>query len=52
MLLVNPRELLVGMQNGAVATDKVWSFLKTLTMDLPCDPLISHLGVHPPKNGK
>ena len=43
----NPLVLLVGMQTGAAAGKIVWRFLKNLKIDLPYDPKIALLGIHP-----
>lgn len=39
--------LLVEMQNGVVLWKTAQQFLKKLNMQLPYDPAISHLGIHP-----
>ena len=43
----NPSTLLVGMQAGAATLETVWSFLKTVKIELPYDPGIALLGVYP-----
>ena len=43
----NPSVLLVGMQTGAATLKIVWNFLKKLKMELPFDPVIPLLGLHP-----
>ena len=39
--------LLVGTRNGEAAMKTVWSFLKKLKVELPCDPAILLLGIYP-----
>ena len=43
----NPSELLVGMQTGEATVKTVWSFLRTLKMELPFDPAIPLLRLYP-----
>ena len=43
----NTNALLVGMQTGAATLKIVWNFLKKLKMELPFDPVIPLLGLHP-----
>ena len=42
----NPLTLLVGMQTSTALWRTVWSFLKKLEIELPCDPAIPLLGIH------
>jgi hypothetical protein len=43
----NPHTLLVGMQAGATTLEKIWRLLKNINIDLPYDPAIPLLGIHP-----
>ena len=43
----NPSALLVGMQTGEATVKTVWNFLRKLKMELPFDPAIPLLGLHP-----
>jgi hypothetical protein len=43
----NPPTLLVGMQTSASTLEKFWRLLNNLNIDLPNDPAIPLLGIHP-----
>ena len=43
----NPFALLMGMQVDAAFVKAIWSYLKKLTTELPYDPVIQLLGIHP-----
>ena len=43
----NPSPLLLGTQNGTATVGTVWSFLNKLKIELPYDPVIPSLGIHP-----
>jgi hypothetical protein len=44
---MNSHTLLVGMQASTTLWRKIWRLLKKENIDLPYDPPISFLGIHP-----